>query len=71
MKLKSLKVNGYKNLIDCELNFENLSILIGANNSGKSNVLEVFSFLDSGRAIQPPWACQDWKKPDAADSPLP
>lgn len=46
MKLKILKIKKYKNLIDFEVNFEagkGLSILIGNNGSGKSNVLEALS----------------------------
>lgn len=46
MKLKRLKIKKYKNLIDFEVNFESgegLSILIGNNGSGKSNVLEALS----------------------------
>lgn len=46
MKLKSLWIQEYKNLKDFQLDFEkgnNLSILIGNNGSGKSNVLEAIS----------------------------
>lgn len=46
MKLKKLEVKKYKNLIDFSANFESgkgLSILIGNNGSGKSNVLEAIS----------------------------
>ena len=46
MKLKKLKIKKYKNLIDFNVNFETgkgLSILIGNNGSGKSNVLEAIS----------------------------
>lgn len=46
MKIQSLKVNGFKNLIDCKLELENFNVLIGPNNVGKSNILEVFGFLD-------------------------
>lgn len=46
MKISSMKINGYKNLISCEYILEDFNILIGANNSGKSNLLEVFSFLN-------------------------
>lgn len=46
MKICSIKINGYKNLIDCKYNLEDFNVLIGANNSGKSNFLEVFSFLN-------------------------
>ena len=46
MKLKSLWIKDYKNLKDFRLDFEKgngLSILIGNNGSGKSNVLEAIS----------------------------
>lgn len=46
MKINSIKVNGYKNLIDCEYVLGDFNVLIGPNNSGKSNLLEVFSFLN-------------------------
>jgi len=46
MKITSMKVKGYKNLLDCTYNMGNFNVLIGANNSGKSNLLELFSFLD-------------------------
>ncbi|MEV9600251.1 ATP-dependent nuclease [Aliarcobacter butzleri] len=53
MKLKKLQIgkdnsNGYKNLNNCVINFENtagLTILIGNNGSGKSNLIEVISFI--------------------------
>lgn len=46
MKLKTLTIKKYKNLIDFEVNFESgngLSVLVGNNGSGKSNVLEALS----------------------------
>lgn len=46
MKLKKLKIKKYKNLIDFDVDFESgkgLSILIGNNGSGKSDVLEAIS----------------------------
>ncbi len=46
MKLKKLHIQEYKNLVDFAVNFEvgnGLSILVGNNGSGKSNVLEVIS----------------------------
>lgn len=46
MKLKKLNIKKYKNLIDFNVDFETgngLSILIGNNGSGKSNVLEALS----------------------------
>lgn len=46
MKLKKLWINVYKNLHDFELNFsdnDSITVLIGNNGSGKSNVLEAIS----------------------------
>lgn len=46
MKLKSLYIAKYKNLINFNVNFETgngLSVLVGNNGSGKSNVLEALS----------------------------
>ena len=50
MRLKHLYIKDYKNLKDFSLDFENgngLSILIGNNGSGKSNVLEAISGIFS------------------------
>ena len=43
--LKSVWVDGYKNLIDCQADLDSMSILVGPNNSGKSNFLEIFPFV--------------------------
>ena len=58
MKLKRLNIRKYKNLIDFNVDFETgdgLSILIGNNGSGKSNVLEaisgIFANAYSGSAV--------------------
>lgn len=56
MKLKSLWIKDYKNLKDFRLDFEKgngLSILIGNNGSGKSNVLEAISgiFAEAYRGV--------------------
>ena len=45
VKLKEIYVDGYKNLIDCKANLNDFNVLVGPNNSGKSNFLEIFSFL--------------------------
>lgn len=50
MKLKKLYIQKYKNLIDFNIDFEagqGLSVLIGNNGSGKSNVLEALSGIFS------------------------
>lgn len=45
MKIKQIRVDGYKNLINCELNLGDFNILVGPNNSGKSNLLEAIQLL--------------------------
>jgi energy-coupling factor transporter ATP-binding protein EcfA2 len=45
MKLKQIRVDGYKNLIDCEVNLGDFNVLVGPNNSGKSNLLEAIQML--------------------------
>lgn len=44
-KLISAQVNNYKSLSTVNLSFRNLTILVGANSSGKSNCLESLSLL--------------------------
>lgn len=44
-KLVSAQINNYKSLSTVNLSFGNLTILVGANSSGKSNCLESLSFL--------------------------
>lgn len=45
MKLKQIRVDGYKNLINCEVNLGDFNVIVGPNNSGKSNLLEVLQIL--------------------------
>ena len=45
MKLKQIRVDGYKNLINCVLNLGDFNVIVGPNNSGKSNFLEIFPIL--------------------------
>lgn len=45
VKLKEIRVDGYKNLINCESEIHDFNILVGPNNSGKSNFLETFNIL--------------------------
>lgn len=51
IKLKSLLVKGYKNLVDTEIDFTDSSkycAFIGLNASGKSNLLEIISKIFAG-----------------------
>ena len=45
MKIKQIRVDGYKNLINCEVNLGDFSVLVGPNNSGKSNLLEALQMI--------------------------
>jgi len=45
MKLKQIRVDGYKNLINCEVDLGDFNVLVGPNNSGKSNLLEAIQML--------------------------
>jgi predicted ATPase len=43
--LKNIQINGYKSLKNLDLELKNLNILIGANGSGKSNLIAFFKLL--------------------------
>jgi predicted ATPase len=45
--LKSARIINFKSLADVTLNFRDLTILVGANSSGKSNCLESLNFLSA------------------------
>lgn len=45
MQLQTIKVQGFKSIRELEFSLRPLNILIGANGSGKSNILGVFAFL--------------------------
>ncbi len=53
--LKRVHVRGYKSLVDVELSLEPLTLLIGANASGKSNFLDALQLLaglGTGRTLK-------------------
>jgi predicted ATP-dependent endonuclease of OLD family len=45
IKLNKIYVDGYKNLSECSVPMNDFNVLVGPNNSGKSNFLEVFQFV--------------------------
>ena len=45
MKLKHIQIRNFKTFDHVDLSLENLNVLIGANASGKSNLLDSFSFI--------------------------
>jgi len=52
MKIKSITINGYRSISDSGLslgNTQKINLLIGANNSGKSNILKFINMLGDPR----------------------
>lgn len=45
-KTTSIHVENFKSLKDCTIDFKKFNVLIGANGTGKTNVLELFKFVD-------------------------
>jgi predicted ATPase len=45
MKIKSIKVDNFKSLVNFDLPLSKFSCLVGLNGSGKSTVLQFFDFL--------------------------
>ncbi len=46
MPLKTLTIRGYKSIRDASLEFGDVTVLIGANGAGKSNLVSVFRLLN-------------------------
>ncbi len=46
VKINEIKVKGFKNIKSAELSLNNFNVIVGANNSGKSNFIQVISFLN-------------------------
>lgn len=50
MKIQAVLIDGYKNLSNVKISFDNITALVALNNFGKSNVLsgiDFESFMDS------------------------
>ena len=45
--LESISIKGFKSIREVEVKLRDINVLIGANGSGKSNFLDVFSFLQT------------------------
>jgi predicted ATPase len=66
MKIKSIKVDNFKSLVNFELPLANFSCLVGLNGSGKSTILQFLDFLSqqfrgdlSGWLKQRQWEASD------------
>ena len=51
MRLCKFQIKNYKNLEDIEFSWDDIIILIGENNTGKSSVLEALGCFLSGKQI--------------------
>jgi predicted ATPase len=48
LRLNKISLEGYKSIRQCrDLKLENLNVLIGANGSGKSNLISLFALLNA------------------------
>ena len=57
MQLKKIYIEQYKNLNQLDIDFsdnENVSVIIGNNGSGKSNIVEAISGIFGGLYLQDP-----------------
>ncbi|PWI49498.1 ATPase [Candidatus Heimdallarchaeota archaeon B3_Heim] len=45
MKIKKIRVTNFKSFKDVKVDLEDISVVIGANASGKSNFIQIFKFL--------------------------
>ena len=45
-RIEALRIKGYKNIESAELKLSNFNVIIGPNNSGKSNFIQVILFLN-------------------------
>ena len=50
MKLRNLRITGFRNLEDVSIPIEDLTVFIGANSAGKTSVLEALNLALSGKA---------------------
>ena len=48
MKITHIQIENYRSIKNLELGFSNFLVLIGANNSGKSNILRALQYFFDG-----------------------
>jgi len=52
LKIKRLKVDGFRSLVDFEITFdENLTIIVGENDSGKTSLIDCLKVVTQGRSV--------------------
>ena len=66
--LEKLKVHGFKALLDMEVSFEPLTILIGKNGAGKTSILDALQLIGNfarggvSRCFGPPPWSLGWQR---------
>jgi putative ATP-dependent endonuclease of the OLD family len=48
MYISNLKIKNYRNFLDLEINVKPFTVIIGENNSGKTNLLNALGLIFSG-----------------------
>ena len=52
MRIKHLKVDGFRSLVDFEITFdESLTIIVGENDSGKTSLIDCLKIITQGRSV--------------------
>ncbi len=52
MKIEKIKIENWRNYKSLELEFKEITILLGNNTSGKTNILEAISFLTNSKSFR-------------------
>jgi predicted ATPase len=60
VSLKKVFIKNFKSLRDCEIDIEKLNVVVGANASGKSNLIEAFRLLKKIYADNDPFPFLEW-----------
>jgi len=51
MKIKSLIIKNFRSIVDCHFDFNDLFVLVGENNNGKSNIIDAIEMLLSKNKV--------------------
>lgn len=69
MKIKAVHIIGFRKIIDAKINMEdNITVIAGANNSGKTSLVELFNIVFGGQKKQfrrediPVQECHKWSE---------
>ncbi len=58
--LKKVVIKNFKSLHDCEIDIGKLNVVVGANASGKSNLVEAFRLLKKIYVDKDPFPFLEW-----------